>query len=132
MHQQTFHDDEVLMALLAAKKSGADAAKQQAAVLSDYLARTGQLFDMCGGAILHLRVDGRCAPGRQLRRIRHPDITVEKEVSTGFIVLIRYPIETTGNVNAQEMTLSVAAANAAADVLRRRLGVQAFVVPYSN
>jgi len=85
-------------------------------------------LDTCGGAILHLDVDGRSKIGKLLSSYEHPDFAIRKR--DGLILHIKYQFEIVPPANPQDMYLRETANEVALEVIERRMGIQGHVRSY--
>ena len=117
----------VLKALQGAAEAGGTAGRTRFAKLVQHTGEGDSVRDNCGGATIHLRVDGRSALGRVLRQLMRdgpPWLIVTRERGRGYCVGFHY-----GFV-CRERSPMVAAAHAALEVIQQELGVEGWVQDY--
>jgi hypothetical protein len=120
--------DEITSILKEAQAAGHAAAKAE---MLDRLAKATdktKVLDGCGGAMTTLEVDGRTALGKLLSSYTHPEFGFRKY--DRFVVHIPFDFEIIPPANGQDMYLWVAAERAACEVIKRRMGVEAYVRTY--
>jgi hypothetical protein len=115
---------EVYKVIDAARRAGREAAKRKYDLLRAESRGGRQLLDVCGGAVLVLKIDGRSRKGKWIRSLMktpHAGFSIEHNPAFGYVLAIH------DMIGHQERSVNEAAQRAALAVVSKGLGVEGHI-----
>jgi hypothetical protein len=107
-----------------AKEKGSEAAKQRYDYLLANKGPKTQLMDVCGGAFIVLKLDGRTKLAHFLLSLDEPQFRISKTTFGGLT------LDILGMAPYQEKTVCEAAERAALNVIKEALNIEGYVKGY--